>query len=73
MSDRGQTYEEFVRFTDCWVKGGGRLPSPFAPSSFSDLARDELSRLGSPSLRSEDHFGDITKMVGISSAAQRHG
>lgn len=91
----GQPYEEFVRFTDGWIEGGGSLPPSFSISAFAALTRDDLSRVGSSSLRRNrkvgsnghgirpafvqsgptfaDHFGGITKMVGVESTAQRHG
>ena len=44
MSDEIHLYEEIVRLTACWTKGGDNLYPPFPPSSFAALTRDDLSR-----------------------------
>ena len=51
MNDASEAYEKIVRLTAPWQKGGGKLPLPFPSWSATDSTRDELSRLGSATLR----------------------
>ena len=54
MSDTrqpGQLYEKIVQLTGTWPKGGGKLPPPFVTVSRAASTRDDLSRVGSPTLR----------------------